>query len=149
MDNTVSQKQKRVNEAARAISEMASGTTLTHIAMAEILGERPKTQGYYSMVNRVKRELMQGHSVFLATEIGVGYKIAEPGTEIDVPDAKCKRATNQYVRAVKEMQHIDIDRIKDDCQKQRTIRIAQDRANLIGLMKLGGGGGKQTASVTG
>lgn len=135
--NTVSEKQKRISEAAEAISKMAEGTTLTHLALSDMLGERPKTQAYYSMVRRLKNELMREYSIFLGTEIKVGYKIAESGTEVDIPDSKCKRATNQYVRAVKEMQYIDLDKIKDDVLKQRTVRIAQDRANLIGLLNLG------------
>ena len=145
MENTVSAKQRRINEAVEAIGEMSQGTLLTHIALAEILGTKPKTGDYYSMVGRLKRALMRECSIFLATSCRIGYMIAEPGTEIDVPNAKCDRATRQYVRAVKDMQHIDIDRIKDDMLKQRTVRIAQDRANVIGLLKLGGGDRKQVA----
>jgi len=139
MDNTVSQKQRRVTEAAEAISGMQRGTMLPHLTLGELLGEPARTQGYYGMVGRLKRALMQEHAVFLVAEFRVGYKIAEPGMEVDVPDAKCKRATNSYTRAVKEMQYIDLDGIKDEPLKQRTLRIAQDRANVVGLLRLGGG----------
>ena len=71
-------------------------------------------------------------------EIGIGYKIAESGHEIDVQDRKCKKANGLYSKAVKGMQYINIDSIKDDTLRQRTVRIAQDRANVLGLLKLGG-----------
>jgi hypothetical protein len=135
--NTVSEKQKRISEAAEAISKMAEGTTLTHIVLSEMLEERPRTQAYYSMVRRLKNELMREYAIFLGTEIKVGYRIAESGTEIDIPDSKCKRAVNQFVKAVREMQYINIEIIKDEILKQRTIRIVQDRANVIGLLRLG------------
>jgi len=135
--NTVSEKQKRISEAAEAISKMAEGTTLTHLALSDMLGERPRTQAYYSMVRRLKNELMREYSIFLGTEIKIGYRIAEPGTEIDILDRKCKRAVKQYFKSVMEMEYIDLDKIKDETSKQRTIRITQDRANVKGLLKLG------------
>lgn len=147
VESTVSDKQKRINEACESIKVMARGTTLTHIALAEILGAPNRTGEYYSMVSRLRKQLERDYSIFLGTSTRIGYVIAEPGTEIDIPNNQCDKATRQYKRAVRRMQHIDIDKITDDQLRQRTIRIAQDRANTIGLMRLGStGAGKMLPS---
>lgn len=44
----------------------------------------------------------------------------------------------QYVGGVKQMQYIAVDKIANEPLKQRTIKIAQDRANIIGMLKMGG-----------
>ena len=137
MDNTVSSKQRVVNEACDAIKEMATGTTLTHVVLAEMLKSSPRTQVYYNMVTRLRKQLVRDHSIFLGTNTRIGYVIAEPGQEIDIQDNKCKKATNQYVKAVKGMQYINVDKITDEQLKQRTLRIAHDRANIVGLLRLG------------
>lgn len=137
--STNSEKEKLINDACEAIKLMAPGTMLTHLALAEILGERVKTAGYYSMVTRLKKQLRHKCSIFLSCTNRVGYLIATPGTEIDVADMQCERGIRQYVSGVKQMQYIAVDKITDEPLKQRTIKKSQDRANIIGLLKAGGG----------
>lgn len=141
--STVSEKKKLVDDACEAIKQMAKGTMLTHLTLAEMLGETNRTAGYYSMVTRLKKQLVSEHSIFLSSSNRVGYAIAEPGTEIDVADTRCKRGLRQYVGGVKQMQYIAVDKIADEPLKLRTIKIAQDRANIIGMLKMGGGESKQ------
>jgi hypothetical protein len=122
---------------------MAKGTQITHLTLAGLLEEPYRTGGYYNMANRMIKQLRQKHSIFLGVEWNVGYKIIEPGREIDHQDGKCSRATKQYVRAVKGMNYINIDGITDEPLKQRTLKIAQDRANVIGLLRMGSPEAKQ------
>ncbi len=143
---TVSEKQKLINESCISIREMAPGTLLSHIVLAQMLDETPRTQGYYNMVRRLSEQLKRDHSIFISVSHKIGYVIAEPGQEIDIQDTKCTRATNQYVKAVKGMQYIDIDKIKDERLRQRTLNIAQSRANIISMLRMGTAEVKKLAS---
>lgn len=133
---TNSEALKKIEEASGTIVNMAKGTMITHLSMAELLGVQYKTPKYNSMVNRLSKALKK-QGVFLDNEKRVGYKLVESGKEIDVQDRKCHKARRQFAKAVKEMQYINVDAIKDNMLRQKTIRIAQDRANILGMLKLG------------
>jgi hypothetical protein len=133
----ISERSKRIEEAAVKINNMSRGITIVHVVEADMLGVNYKSTKYWTMHSSLNRLLIKNYGIFLSNVNREGYKIMESGHEIDIPDSQCARSIRRYSKAVKDMNHIRIDTIKDEQLKQRTIRIAQDRANTLGLLKLG------------
>jgi hypothetical protein len=126
-----------ISEAAENISKMSKGTTVTHLVMAQMLETKWKTPQYGVRVSQLRKRLRDVNGVFLVTEHKVGYRIANEGEEIEVCDSKCLKGIKFYRNGVKDMNQIRIDSISDPAKRNKTIQVAQNRANLLGLLKLG------------
>jgi hypothetical protein len=124
-----------VKQAAENISNMARGTVLSHIALTEML-EANKRQ-YSSRVNSLNKALKSEYGIFLQNERGVGYRISLPGDEINVCEGRCNRGKRQFLNGVKDMNKIDISKIADKSKLDRTIKITQEQANLVIMLKFG------------
>lgn len=135
----------KVSEAVVKILAMEKGTVIHHTVLAEMAGERWGTNKYYSFINNLMGKL-KDNGVFLENENRIGYRIAASGEEIDTCNNGFQRGVKKMTNSVKDMAYIRVGDIKDEQKRQRTIQIAQSRANLIGMLKLGGA--KETATLT-
>jgi len=132
-----SELKKNIEMAAEFISKMEKGTMITHICMADMLGVKYKTNVYYNAVRKLDNKLKQDYGIFIEINCKIGYEIKELGKEIDLQAKKCDKAVNSYKKAVSDMRYINIEAIKDQQKRERTIRIAQEKANILGLLKIG------------
>ena len=78
---TNSETAKRIEDAVAAIRNMAKGTMIPHLSMAELLGVQYRTSKYNSMVNRLENFLKK-QGVFLDNEIGIGTRLLKATTKL-------------------------------------------------------------------
>jgi hypothetical protein len=133
MNSTVT---KMIDDVAENISTFAKGTMLTHISLAEMLGSEWRSATYNSRVQQLKQTLKCKCGLFLENKAKLGYVIVATGKEIDHVDGRFIKTVHRLQNTVRDMNYIRLDGMPEE-NKQRTIRIAQDRANTIGLLKLG------------
>jgi hypothetical protein len=69
--------------------------------------------------------------------VGIGYRIAAPGDEIDICEGRIVKGKHIIESSVKDMNKIHIDKITDKDKLGKTIQKSQESANLILMLKLG------------
>ncbi len=128
-----------ISRTAESVSALEPGTLVQHIVLSEMLGvgRREEREKYYNMIQKLKTELRVKHGVFLKTQHKLGYEYVKAGDEIDICDGGVAQGVKRIVRSVRQMQDIRMDKINNEEKKAKTLRIANERASLIGLLKLG------------
>jgi hypothetical protein len=130
-----------VEKAVESISTMTPGTTVSHLVLGDLLkADRKQDPGsYYSRVGKVRKDLMQEHGIFLQTEHKIGYTIVVPGKEIDHCRGDYIRGYKKMVGAVKNTSNINMEKIKTEADRRRTIEGAQQMASMVGMLRMGTG----------
>jgi len=117
-----------IEQAAENISHMKPGTIVLRDALEALLGitnidwEEDK---YRSRVQRLIECLEKEYHIFLKCDNGNGYKILQPGDEIELISDKFNKATKRVVKVQQKIPMINIGAIKDPVKRDRTIHEAQ------------------------
>lgn len=125
-----------IEQASQSITGMQYGTLITHESMGAMVYEKPGTTKYYSIVNKLRKYLMETYSVFLRTFQKKGYEISKPEEQVKVCEHVCVRGVKLIGKGVNNMTHIDMNKIPDDKRKE-TIGICNKYGSINGMLKMG------------
>jgi hypothetical protein len=98
------------------------GTLIKHDELVDIIGA--KKRYYYEIVGRAKRELIR-LGVFLDSVHKEGYKVVNPGDEINICVARTLKAYRLEIRAAHDSLHIKTENIADADSRERTEKLTQ------------------------
>jgi hypothetical protein len=128
-----------IAEASEKIASIEHDTVIVHLVMGEILGvqRQDEPQRYYMLARKVKSELEREYGIFLETVSKVGYRIVPKGNEINQCIGEAESGIKKIYRATAKTQYIRVDAIEDAEKRTKTIQIAQNMANMIGMLNAG------------
>ena len=121
-----------LNVALDSIVKLPKNQTVLHNVLATLLHAKPRTQFYYNMVKKLRKQLIADYGIFMETEHKVGYRIVNPGEEIGMCEGEFISGAKRMKRAVVKTNYIRVDALPE-AAKTETLEKAQKMSNLMHL----------------
>lgn len=125
-----------VTKAVEHISQIALGTTITHLQLLTLLDCAEKDGKYRSRLQLLKNNLIQKHGIFLKTLHKIGYELVKNGRQIDMCMGEYLGGIKKLGKAVIKSQYIPLNQL-DNADKNIAVEQSQKMANLFGMMNNG------------
>lgn len=111
------------------------GNTITHNEISEIIQESPKSPKYYSIITKVKKELLKEGKTVKSIS-GHGYFVINPDEYTDLSLDHMKKGFNQVDKGYQVLQYAPTSQMSEEgLQRHRHI---SDKAQSLKAMVAGG-----------